>query len=139
MKILFDTNIILDVLMDRKSFADVAVELFVKVEEGSAIGYLCGTTLTTVYYLTAKVLGAKGARQAIEKLLAMFEVAPVNRPVIETALKAGIHDFEDAVIYAAACHVSADVIVTRNAGHFKRLKIPVYSSLEAGKILSLLK
>ena len=139
MKMLFDTNIVLDVLMDREPFADAAVELFAKVEEGSLIGFLCGTTLTTVYYLTAKVLGAKGAKQAIEQLLAMFEVAPVNRVVTETALDARIIDFEDAVIYAAACHVGADAIVTRNEDHFKGSKIPVYSSLETEKILSLLK
>lgn len=125
--------------MDREPFADGAVELFARVEEGGVIGYLCGTTLTTVYYLTAKVLGAKGAKQAIEKLLAIFEVAPVNRPVIETALNVRIADFEDAVIHSAACHAGADAIVTRNEGHFKGSKIPVYSSLETEKILSFLK
>lgn len=139
MKILFDTNIVLDVLLDREPFAEAASGLFGKVEEGSIIGYLCGTTLTTLYYLTAKVLGDGGAKQAVQKLLDLFEVAPVNRPVLETAMNARISDFEDAVIYAAACHVGADAIVTRNESHFRGSKIPVYSPREAEKILLLLK
>ena len=139
MKILFDTNVVLDVLMDREPFSDPAAELFATVEDGTGIGYLCATTLTTVYYLAGKALGAKRARQAIQKLLALFEVAPVNRPVLETALQARFGDFEDAVVYAAALHVGADVIVTRNEVDFKSSKIPVYSPLETGKILSFLK
>jgi len=138
-KILFDTNVVLDVLMDREPFSDPAAELFATVEDGSGIGYLCATTLTTVYYLAGKALGAKRARQAIQKLLALFEVAPVNRPVLETALQARFNDFEDAVVYAAALHVGADVILTRNEVDFKSSKIPVYSPLETEKILSFLK
>ena len=139
MKILFDTNVVLDVLMDREPFSNAAAELFATVEEGSGVGYLCATTLTTVYYLAEKTLGAKSAKQAIQKLLALFEVATVNRPVLETALQARFNDFEDAVVYAAALHAGVDVIVTRNEVDFKRSTIPVYSPLETEKILSFLK
>jgi predicted nucleic acid-binding protein len=138
-KILFDTNVVLDVLMDREPFSGAAAALFAIVEEGMGIGYLCATTLTTVYYLASKTLGAKSAKHAIRKLLALLEVAAVNRPVLETALQARFNDFEDAVVYAAALHVGVDVIVTRNRNDFKTSKIPVYSPLEAEKILSFLK
>jgi hypothetical protein len=59
--------------------------------------------------------------------------------VLETALQARFGDFEDAVVYAVALHVGADVIVTRNEVDFKSSKIPVYSPLEIEKILSFLK
>ena len=136
MKILLDTNIVLDVLMDRMPFADAATELFSKVEEGTIIGYLCGTTITTVYYLAAKTVGAPRAREEIKKLLSLFEVAPVNRPVLESALVADFSDFEDAVIHEAACHVGAEAIVTRNQKDFKKSRISVYSSEELAKILA---
>lgn len=55
MKILFDTNVVLGVLMDREPFSDAAAELFATVEDGSGIGYLCATTLTTVYYLNPRL------------------------------------------------------------------------------------
>ena len=120
MKILLDTNIVLDVLMDRMPFADAATELFSKVEEGTIIGYLCGTTITTVYYLAAKTVGTRRAHEEIKKLLSLFEVAPVNRHVLESALGANFHDFEDAVVHEAACHVGAEAIVTRNQKDFKK-------------------
>ncbi|QOX78345.1 PIN domain-containing protein [Trichlorobacter lovleyi] len=137
MKILLDTNIVLDLLMDRMPFADAAAELFSKVEDGSATGYLCGTTITTVYYLAAKVVGTPKAQEELKKLLSLFEVAPVNRPVLQSALAAGFGDFEDAVIHESAGHVGAEAIVTRNQKDFKKSKIPVYSAEEVVKVLSL--
>ena len=136
MKILFDTNIVLDVLMDRMPFSDAAAELFSKVEDGTIIGYLCGTTITTVYYLTAKAIGAPRAQEEIKKMLSLFEVAPINRHVLESALVADFSDFEDAVIHEAACHVGAEAIVTRNQKDFKKSRISVYSSEEMAKIIS---
>ena len=136
MKILLDTNIILDVLMDRMPFADSAVELFSKVEDGTITGYLCGTTITTIYYLASKTVGAPRAQEEIKKLLSLFEVAPVNRLVLESALVANFNDFEDAVIHEAACHAGAETIVTRNQKDFNKSRIPVYSSEEMTKILA---
>ena len=136
MKILLDTNIVLDVLMDRIPFADAAVELFSNVEDGTIMGYLCGTTITTVYYLASKAVGAPRARKELQKLLNIFEVAPVNRHVLESALVANFNDFEDAVIHEAACHVGAEAIVTRNQKDFKKSRISVYSSEEMAKILA---
>jgi predicted nucleic acid-binding protein len=135
-KVLFDTNIVLDVLMDRAPFADAAVALFVAVEHGALQGYLCGTTVTTVYYLTAKVLGAKRAQEEVGKLLTLFEVAPVGRPVLESALASEFGDFEDAVVYQAARHAGAQAIVTRNLKDFQGAGLPVYSSVELVKILT---
>jgi len=136
LKILLDTNIVLDVLMDRMPFSDTAVELFSKVEAGAIIGYLCGTTITTVYYLASKILGAARAQEEIKKLLSLFEVAPVNRLVLESALVVDFHDFEDAVIHEAACHVGADAIITRNLKDFKKPRISVYTSDELVRILN---
>jgi predicted nucleic acid-binding protein len=135
LKLLLDTNIVLDLLMDRIPFSDSAAGLFSKVEEGTIIGYLCGTTITTVFYLAAKTVGAPKAQEEIKKLLTLFEVAPVNRQVLESALDAQFSDFEDAVIHEAACHVGADAIVTRNKKDFKKSRLPVYSSEEMVKIL----
>lgn len=136
MKILLDTNIVLDVLMDRMPFADAAVELFSKVEDGVIIGYLCGTTVTTVYYIASKTLGAAKAKKEIKKLISLFEVAPVNRLVLESALEVDFNDFEDAVIHEAASHVGVDAIITRNPKDFRTSRISVYTSEELVRILT---
>ena len=97
---------------------------------------MCGTTITTVYYLAAKTLGAARAQEEIKKLLTLFEVAPVNRLVLESALAVDFNDFEDAVIHEAACHVGADAIITRNLKDFKKSRISVYTSEELANILT---
>ena len=122
--------------MDRMPFSVYAVELFSKVEDGTTIGYLCGTTITTVYYLASKTIGGQRAQEEIRNLLNLFEVAPVNRHVLESALIADFNDFEDAVLHEAACHVGAEAIVTRNQKDFKKTRIPVYSSEEMAKMLA---
>jgi predicted nucleic acid-binding protein len=122
--------------MDRLPYSDSAVELFSKVENGTVIGYLCGTTITTVYYLASKTVGAAKARGEIRKLLSLFEVAPVNRLVLESALDADFSDFEDAVIHEAAVHIGADALVTRNQKDFRKSRLPVYTSEEMVKIVT---
>lgn len=126
MRILFDTNVVLDLLLDRQPFAEPAAALFARVERGEDSGYLCATTVTTIFYLASKTLGAGQARLHVKTLLELFEIAPVSRPVVEGALLAGFDDFEDAVLHEAARHADVQCIVTRNIKDFKRASLPVY-------------
>ncbi len=80
MKVLFDTDIILDVLLDREPFADNAAYLLSKVERSEIIGFVCATTITTIH---TKALGSKEASRHIESLLSLFLIAPVNQVVLE--------------------------------------------------------
>ena len=132
---LFDTNVVLDVLLDREPFATTAAQLFSHVERGAMSGYLCATTVTTVHYLAHKTLGSEHARVNIRNLLRLFEVAPVNRAVLEGALASRLQDFEDAVLYEAALHVGAKGIVTRDPLGFKGARLPVYAPDELWKAL----
>jgi len=134
-KVLFDTNIVLDFLFDRKPFSEFAAHLFTEVEKGTLQGYLCATTITTLYYLSAKTKGKDLAEQHIRSLMSLFEIAPVHRAVLESALQARFDDFEDAVICEAAVHVGAQAIVTRNLSDFKKSKIPLYSPEQLTKII----
>jgi predicted nucleic acid-binding protein len=127
LRLLFDTNVVLDVLLDREPFSTRVALLFSKVEKGELSGYLCATTITTIHYLATKVLGAGGAKAEIGKLLKVFEVAPVNRSVLETALQSKFPDFEDAVAHASALHVGVHGIVTRDIRGFKQGTISIYS------------
>jgi len=130
LKVLFDTNIVLDLLLDRTPFAGYAEILFSKVEHAEITGYLCATTITTVHYLLAKALDEKRALSHIRTLLSLFEIAPVNRLVIDKAIENGFSDFEDAILCEAANHAGASYIVTRNTVDFKKSDIPVYSPKE---------
>ncbi len=130
MKVLFDTNVVLDLLLDREPFSGAAASLFERVERGEMVGVLCATTLTTVHYLLVKALGKREGAEAVERLLQLFEVAPVTRAVLETALHAGLDDYEDAVLHQAACLGGCDGIVTRNGRDFVKAKIAVFTPEE---------
>ena len=130
MKVLFDTNIILDVLLDRKPFSEHASYLMSKVERSEINGFLCATTVTTIHYLLSKYLDKEKAIDSINSIMALFEIASVNRLVIENALKSKFSDFEDSVLHESARHAGAEYIITRNIKDFKKSKIPAYTSTE---------
>lgn len=130
MKIMLDTNIVLDHLLDRKPFAEHSTVLFSKAEKGSIAAVLGATTITTIHYLVAKALGQKTAIDTIELLLRLFEVAPINHLVLSGALKLVAKDFEDAVLIKAALNVGAKAIITRDRKGFAHAGIPVYSPSE---------
>ena len=132
---LFDTDVILDLLLDREPFAEAAARLFSIAEKGDITGYVCATTITTLHYLASKVAGAGKAKRHIERLLSFLEVAPVNRAVLEAAIEGKFDDFEDGVISEAAHQVRAEAIITRNVRHYKSSAVPAYSSAEILQIL----
>jgi len=135
MKVLFDTNLVLDLLLDRKPFVESIAVLFSKVEQGDLTGCLCATTITTIFYLASKAVGMKKARTEIQKLLTLFEIAPVNRSVLQAALQSGFPDYEDGVIHEAARFIEADGIVTRDLKGFKKSRIRTYTPDELLGIL----
>jgi len=134
-RVLFDTNVILDLLLDRKPFSEHSAVIISEVEKGKITGVLSATTITTIYYLVAKYLSKKEADRSMELIFSLFEIAPVNRTVLETAKRLNFNDFEDAVIYASAIHSKVDSVITRNIKDFKSKEIPVYEPAEFLKIL----
>jgi len=129
-KVLVDTNVVLDVLLARTPFVKQAASVFALVEESRVEASLCATTLTTVDYLLAQSLPRVQARRAIRSLLKLFEIAPVNRSVLERALDSKIEDFEDAVLEQAGCLIGADAIITRNTKDFRKSAIKVLDPVE---------
>lgn len=132
---MFDTNVILDVFLERLPFAEPAAHLLVQAERGQIQGFACATSVTTIFYLARKSLGRAGAHRQVADLLSILDVAPVNRPVLERAARSGIDDFEDAVIVESARQVDARVILTRNERDFARSPIPVHSPIALTALL----
>ena len=130
MRVLVDTNVVLDVLLERRPFSEASAQVFALVEESRIEGFLCATTLTTVDDLLGQALAPAKAREALQRLLNLFEIAPVNRPVLEQALRSGIADFEDAVLEQAGRLVAVDAITTRNVRDFGKSTVTVFDPLE---------
>lgn len=130
MRVLFDTNILLDVLLNREPFVHASSRLLARVERRQIEGMISATSITTIDYLVSKAVGRKGAAEGVRTLLSLCTIAPVDRDVLELALVAGFRDFEDAVLHEAGRIAGADVLVTRNADDFKAGSLLVHSPVE---------
>ena len=132
---LVDLNVILDVLAQRQPHYLSSALVWAAVETGVVKGYVAAHSITTLFYLMARHLDRDQAIMAVQKLLTIFEVAAVDRPVIERALSLGWPDFEDAVQMAAASQTKTTYLITRNPQDFKDELVPV---LQPNDLLNLL-
>lgn len=130
MKVILDTNVVLDVLFDRRPFAEAAAGIFSLAERSRINGMLCAATITTVHYLLGRVFSREEARQLLSKLLSLSDIAAVNRHVVERDLGSTIRDFEDAVLSEAECLAGAEYVLTRNARGFMNSPLRVFDPAE---------
>jgi predicted nucleic acid-binding protein len=128
MRILFDTNVLLDALLARDPFVADAAPLLKAVESGVIEGFMSATTVTDVHYLVGRqTRNAETAMTAIIQLLALMQICPVDRSVLEQAIALGTSDFEDAVQIACAMALGLDAIVTRDTTGFVGSPVPILS------------
>ncbi|MBD3392655.1 MAG: PIN domain-containing protein [Chitinivibrionales bacterium] len=127
MNIVFDTNVVIDALLDQRPFGEDASLLLDSVERSQMNGFLCADSVTTIFYLVEKVRDKAFAREKVGLLLELFEITSVNRAVLGEALALPFGDFEDAVVHQAAVGVNADGIVTCNPRDFQNATVAVYS------------
>jgi predicted nucleic acid-binding protein len=125
MKILLDTNIVLDLLLERDVFGELAKKIFIKVEKGEIDGYLCPTTITTIYYLLNRHLTKKDCNEAIKSLLNMFFITKIDKKILIESLDNSGVDFEDSVIYTSADFENIDIIITRDKKGFHNSKVKI--------------
>lgn len=128
MKVLFDTNILLDVLLSRKGFAENSLACMELAERRRIKGFVSASALTDVYYIMQKVLRDREfALDGLRRLLKILEVLPVDRKDIGLAVNLGWKDFEDSVQYAVARRRRISCILTRDSNGFALSDIPVIS------------
>jgi predicted nucleic acid-binding protein len=118
-RLLVDTNVVLDVLLDRQPHAESSVAIWASVETGQSQGFLAAHAITTIHYLIQRELGAAKAKQLMALMLRVFRVATLDGVVVEKALRLPMADFEDAVTAAAALSSKCEFIVTRDPKGFR--------------------
>ena len=127
MKAVFDTNIVMDVVLERKPFSRPATRLFALSEKGVFQGALCATTLTTIHSLAGRELGKGRAQTIVGTLIALFEILPVTWTAVESAWLLDWEDFEDGVLHEVARHAGVGILVTRDAKGFSKSMLSVFS------------
>jgi predicted nucleic acid-binding protein len=125
MKILLDTNVALDALLNRQPFCVVSSRVLGLSILGVEI-FVLASAITDIYYIICKFMGSKKAAiRLLENLLVSVKAAMVSGNEIRRALTLDWNDFEDAVQYAVGESLRVDYIVTRNPADFSISAIPV--------------
>ena len=124
-RLLLDLNVFLDVILDRPPDADAAAALWAAIERGLGHGMVPAHGVTTIFYLLERARGAAFAREGVERLIRVFNVAPVDDDVVRRALAFAWPDFEDAVCAAAAEASGCDALVTRDPHGYPDAPLPV--------------
>ena len=128
---LLDTDVLLDVALDRRPHADAAAEILDRLERGREKAFIAWHTVSNFYYLVTPSRGGPGARDFILDLTRFVAVAETDTSAVRYAAELPMRDFEDALQVAAARACGARHIVTRNVRDFDRSPIPALTPAEA--------
>ena len=121
MKILIDTNVILDSLASREPYDKSADDIFDLIARNRVEGYLNTSSVTDIYYILRKTLGDAASRNEIRKILYVLQAIEITKSDCQTALDSPISDFEDALVVVCADKLYLDYIITRDE---ELLKLP---------------
>ena len=123
MIILIDTNVVLDILLNRKPWYTNAAIIFGLSQQNLIKSYVSASAITDIFYVIQKEHGKIAARTALKRLLQVFYPATVTGQNIYHALELEWEDFEDSVQFTAGESLSADYIITRNTQDFSSCSI----------------
>ncbi|MEI8099607.1 MAG: PIN domain-containing protein [Sediminibacterium sp.] len=125
-KIFVDTNILVDMLADRKPFSKYAIEIFNAAENKKVKLFTSSHSIATTYYLLKKFIDDSSLRKTLLGLIEFMTVISVDTEVLTKGLRSKQKDFEDSIqIYCATSIDKMDCIVTRNVKDFKACEILV--------------
>jgi len=129
-KILLDTNIILDIALERREFFEKSKELMLTLNKLNIPSYVTATTVTDIYYILKKSKGHQLTISFLKNLFDFIDIAGVNKEVVVRALNSEITDFEDAVQTECASQNDINIIITRNVADFKKSKLVIVTPSE---------
>lgn len=126
MKVLIDTNVILDFLIEREPYKSDAVRIIKICSEKKIEGYLAAHTISNLFFILRKHFDIPKRREILISLCRIFNIPSLDKEMIVSALKNDdFSDFEDCLQMESAKAVEADYIITRNPSDFKESEITV--------------
>ena len=127
-RILVDTNIVLDLLAERKNFIVETQELFTLSDKNEVKLYVSSLTFANTYYILSQQMKMNNVRKVLRKFKILVEVLPMDDKIIDLSLESDFKDFEDAIQYYTAIENDISIIITRNLKDFKTAIIPVLTA-----------
>ena len=126
--ILLDTDVLLDIALDRMPYSEAASDLLNLIERGAEDASIAWHTVANLYYLMRPARGGADTRDFILDLIRFVSVATTDTQGIRYALQLPMTDFEDSMQVAAARASGARLIVTRNLRDYERSPIPAVNA-----------
>lgn len=131
MRLMVDTNIVLDVLLKRDGFYDQSKAILTLCEERKIQGFVSASAVTDIFYLTRKALGSlDDTYKVISSLLNIVRVLTVTNDDVINAFQQKARDFEDCLLATCAKSNKCDCIVTRDKKDFITFGVTLYSPEE---------
>lgn len=124
MRVLFDLNILLDVMQQREAFYTASAAALSKSLKGECEGIIPGHAVTTLHYLLTRYTNKQKADEGVDFLLDNFVVSNAESETFRHARQLIMKDFEDAVVASIATKAGCELIVTRNVTDFKQSPVP---------------
>ena len=125
-RIFIDTNILVDLIADRKPFSKYAITIFSLAGDKKVKLYTSSHSIATTHYLLKKYIDESKLREVLSDLLDYLSIIPVNQDILKKGFRSKHKDFEDAIqILCGASIENMDCIVTRNVKDFKGSEIQV--------------
>ncbi len=123
MRVLIDTNILLDVLCDRPQFVGNASKIFKFCEINKLEGYISALSVPNIVYILRKELDAEKTKKILEQLSLIFKISALKADDLKKAAGLMFEDYEDALQSVCASRIKANYIVTRNIKDFTNSKV----------------
>lgn len=130
MRVLLDTNVVLDFVLKRPPFDAPAKEIFIRAARKKFTICISPITPINVFYVTRKEKGKDVAFHAIKKLLKIVQITKSNNAIYQNAISINFSDYEDGVQHECAVAENLDAIVTRDTKDYKNSSVKIYSPAE---------
>jgi predicted nucleic acid-binding protein len=130
-RILIDSDVILDLLLDRKPFCEDSLALIYACEQKQLQGFVTPVIIANVYYIFRQNASHITVTEQLKLLLKIISVLNMDQKQVLAALDSKFTDFEDALQYFSAIQSNkVDVIITRNTSDYKKSALPVFTPIE---------
>lgn len=130
MKVLIDTNVILDVLCNRKMFVEDSLKIFKLSETKQIDGYISALSIANIIYKMRKEVSNMNIKKIIDMLSHIFNIIELNEQDLMEACNLQFNDYEDGIHCNQASKILADYIITRNIKDYKNSVIKPISPSE---------
>ena len=124
-RIFVDTNILLDVLLEREGYYYDALNIWANAENGNIEACIAAISLNNVHYVMRKLKSETTAMIAVKILLRIFKVIPVDADILGLAVDFHDKDFEDDIQLQCALKANCSQLFTRNPNHYDHSAIAV--------------